>query len=120
MPSNTTRLPRKSPCSTRLSAARTTRTGVAVSQDRIHISTKPKINVALDTIITPRANWVSVRFRIESWKNAISAMPMTGTPEPSSHTIMVRPMMPGVSRRGGRPASSACAATGRSANSVNR
>ena len=120
MPSNTTRLPRKSPCSARLSAARTTRTGVAVSHDKIHIRMKPKINAAIATIITATANWVSVRFRIESWKKATSAIPMAGIPEPTNQTIMVRPMMPDVSRRGGRPASSAWAATGRSANSVSR
>ncbi len=67
----------------------------------------PKTNVAADTITTPTANCVSVRLRINVWKIAISAMPITGTPEPSSHTIMVRPMMPGASRRGGGPASSA-------------
>ena len=67
----------------------------------------PKIKVAIDTIITPTANWVSVRFRITSWKSATRAMPMTGTPEPRNQTIMVRPMRPAVNRRGGLPASSA-------------
>ena len=52
--------------------------------------------------------------------SAASRMPSTGTPDPSAHTSMVRPMMPGANRRGGAPASSAWAATGRSANSVNR
>ena len=42
----------RSPCSTRLSAARTTRTGVAVSHARIHIRMKPKISAAIATIIT--------------------------------------------------------------------
>ena len=36
------------PRSTRLSAARTTRTGVAVSQARIHIRMKPNTSVAAD------------------------------------------------------------------------
>ena len=67
----------------------------------------PKISVAIDTISTPTRIGSRSDFRINVWKNAISAMPMTGTPEPSNHTIMVRPMMPGVSRRGGGPASSA-------------
>ena len=42
VPSNTTTLQSRSPCSTWLSAARTTRTGVAVSHDTIHIRMKPK------------------------------------------------------------------------------
>jgi hypothetical protein len=46
VPSKTTTLQSKSPSSTCLSAARTTRTGVAVSQDSSHISTEPKMRVA--------------------------------------------------------------------------
>ncbi|RFZ69020.1 hypothetical protein BB170200_00716 [Mycobacterium marinum] len=92
---------------TRLRAARTTRTGVAVSHDMIHIRMKPKISVAIDTMSTPTANWVSDRLRNAIWKMATRAMPTTGTPEPSSHTIMVRPMMPEDNRRGGGPAANA-------------
>ena len=90
-----------------IAPARTTRTGVAVSQARIHIRVNPKTSVAAETITTATANWVWLRLRINVWKIAIRAIPMTGTPDPSSHTVMVRPMMPGASRRGGGPASSA-------------
>jgi hypothetical protein len=39
-------------CSTRLSAARTTRTGVTVSHAKINIRMKPKINANMARIIT--------------------------------------------------------------------
>ena len=120
MPSNTTRLVSKSPSSTRLSAARTTRTGVAVIQAATHIRTKPKNSAAAAEISTATANCVWVRLRSNSTKNAIIPMPMTGSPELSIHTVMMRPMIPGANRRGAGPAASACAATGRSVNSVAR
>ena len=90
-----------------MSAARTTRTGVAVSQDRIHIKTKPKISAAIEMTNTATANWVSLRLPNVNAKNAVSAMPRTGTPEPKSQTVSVRPMMPGAKRRGAWPASRA-------------
>ena len=65
-------------------------------------------------------NWVGVTFCSDSVKIAESRMPSTGTPDPSAHTSMVRPMTPGANRRGGGPTSRACAATGLRANSVNR
>ncbi|RFZ70621.1 hypothetical protein DL240490_01267 [Mycobacterium marinum] len=105
---------------TRLRAARTTRTGVAVSHDMIHIRMKPKINVPVDTMTTPIANWTLVRLPFTNSEIAIRLMPTRGPPDPSSHTIIVRPMIPGAKRCGGGAASSACAATGRSANSVSR
>ncbi len=113
-----TRSPRRSPCSTRLSAARTTRTGAAVSQARIHIKRNPPISVADDTISTPYANWMSVKFCSTISRIPSKAIPKSGTPELSSHTTMVRPMIPSANRPGGSPASSAWAATGRRANSV--
>ena len=91
-----------------LRAARTARTGVAVSQDRIHISMNPKISVADAMISTATANWVLVRLRATGHRGMRSAaMPSTGTPEPSSQTVSVRPMMPGANRVGARPASRA-------------
>ena len=51
---------------------------------------------------------------------AASPIPIRGRPVLSIQMVMVRPMMPGASRRGGGPAASARAATGRSANSANR
>ncbi|COW71928.1 Uncharacterised protein [Mycobacterium tuberculosis] len=120
VPSKTTRLVRSSPRSTRRSAARTTRTGVAVSQARIHIRMNPNTNVTIEMISTPVANCIRVRLSSTISNIAIRAMPTTGTPEPSSHTTMVRPRIPGANRRGGGPASSAWAANGRNANSVCR
>ena len=111
VPSNTTRSPRRSPSSTRLSAARTTRTGVAVSQARIHIKTKPKISAArryhqdrdrqlrLAQIVAASAD-----------QNAVSTMPSTGTPEPEqphrqrpAHDAGCQPprRLPGLQRLGG-------------------
>ncbi|COW31178.1 Uncharacterised protein [Mycobacterium tuberculosis] len=101
-----------------MSAARTTRTGAAVSHDMIHIKRNPPISVADDTISTPYANWMSVKFCSTISRIPSKAIPKSGTPELSSHTTMVRPMIPSANRPGGSPASSAWAATGRRANSV--
>ena len=60
VPSNTTRFVSKSPSSTRLRAARTTRTGVAVSQDRIHIRMKPNTSANPARIMTATVNSVGV------------------------------------------------------------
>jgi hypothetical protein len=120
VPSKTTRLVLRSPCSTRFNAARTTRTGVAVSHDRIHIRMKPKTSANRARTTMAQANWVGVWFLSVREKTAASRTPSTGTPEPSALTIMMRPITPGANRRGGGPASRACAATGRRANSVNR
>lgn len=91
-----------------------------MSQARIHIRMAPNTRANSARIITATVNWVGVRLR---WINVIAAarkMPSTGTPDPSAHTSMVRPIRPSAKRRGGLPASSAWAATGRSANSVKR
>jgi hypothetical protein len=119
VPSNTTTLQSRSPCSTCLSAVRTTRTGVAVSHDTVHIKMKPTSSATIAKIHTATANYVSVRFRNDTANIASNAIPTTGS-DPRNHTIISRPMIPAVSRRGGGPASSAWAATGRSANSVSR
>jgi hypothetical protein len=102
-----------------LSAARTTRTGVAVSHETIHINMKPTSNATTAKIHTAIANWVGVRFCNETANTASSAIPTTGS-DPRNHTVICLPMIPAVRRRGGGPASRACAATGRSANSVTR
>ena len=81
---------------------------------------KPNTSANSARIITATVNWVGDTICSDSVMMAASRMPSTGTPEPSAHTVIVRPMMPGAKRCGGGPTSSACAATGRSANSVNR
>ena len=90
-----------------MSAARTTRTGVAVSQDRIHINTKPKISAAVDMTNTATANWVLLRLPSVNREERGNRDAKNRTPEPRSQTVNVRPMMPGANRRGARPASSA-------------
>ena len=80
----------------------------------------PKIRVAIEVMMIATSSWVLVRLPNRSENTAVRPMPMTGTPEPSIHTTIVRPMMPGARRCGGGPAASASAATGRMANSVKR
>jgi hypothetical protein len=65
-----------------------------VSQDSSHINRKPKTSVTTAKMIMATSNWVSVRFCNDSAKTAARRVARTGTPEPSSYTVMVRPMMP--------------------------
>ncbi len=110
--------PSQIPCSTRLSQ-RAPLAPARRQPNRIHI-TKPEDQRGYRQDNTFDASCVSRSGIAPMGRRAVVAIPVTGTPEPSDHTVIVRPMMPSANRRGGRPASSALAAAGASANSVNK